>query len=127
MRSLVDDGKRDLCPLHVFRRIEHSEAEARGEKSFERGIDLRLGDEALFHGVDEIRIDAPAIEIGAGLDPARGGRRSSGLDFVSKVNVVDGAAIRHDVAGEAPFTAANVSEKGVAAARRLSGTAIARP
>src|SRR5258708_19330137 len=120
MRSLGDDGKRDLCPLHVFRRIEHSEAEARGEKSFERGIDLRLGDEALFYGVDEIRIDAPAIEIGAGLDPARGGRRSRGLDFVSKVNVVDGAAIRHDLAGEAPSTPPTVSANGVPPPRPLS-------
>ena len=124
MRRLVEHADGNLCPLHQLGSVEHSEPEARGEQSGDRRIDLRLGDQPEFHRFHQIGIHAAAIEVGTALHGERGGGRRGGRDFVAQVDVVDRAAVRHDVSRELPLTTQDVLQQQVAAARRLAADAI---
>ena len=120
MRRLVEHAGRDPRPAHPIRWVEHAQLEARQEQAFDRRVDLLLGDQPLLGRVDQVRVDVAAFQIGAGLH-GQGRRLGCGRYYpVTSIDVVDGAAVGHDVAREAPLAPQDVLEQHVAAARRLA-------
>ena len=110
VRGLVERACRDPRPAHRIRRVEHAQLESRQEQALDRRVDLLLGDEAPLHGVDQVRVHAAALEVGAGFHGQGRRLRAGRHDLVAGVDVVDRAAVRHDVALEAPLAAQDVAE-----------------
>ena len=117
MRRLVEHVDRDLRPAHPLGRVEHAEPEAGQKQPAHRGVDRLLGDQSLSHGGYEVRVDSAALEISSRFrtQSRRGGSRR--CDLMALVDVVDGAAVRHDVAREAPLASQDVLEQDIAPAR----------
>src|SRR5437016_2919727 len=117
VRRLVEHAERDLRPAHALRRVEYAAPEAGEEQPYDRGVDRLLRDQSLSHGSYEVRVDVTALEVRSRFHSQgrRGGGRRCGL--VAVVDVVDGAAVRHDITREAPFAAQDVVEQEIAPAR----------
>ncbi len=116
------DGRED-----VLGRVEQAELDARHEQARRRLIDGRLAHQALFDGGDDVvglgrHIVAvvAADDVHAGLE-RQGDAFGGGFGVVQGVGAVDvggGAAVRHDIALEAPVLAQmGLQQVGVGAGR----------
>jgi hypothetical protein len=74
VRRLIEHREGDAGPAHALERVEHPQLHAGDEEPAHRRVDLALGDEALLHRVDELRVDAAeAVEVRLVLHAERGG------------------------------------------------------
>ena len=86
-------------------RIEQAQPKPRLEEAGDRGVDFRLGDEALLDRAGEAVVIRAATEVAAGFDGARGGLLGRGHDFVVGEDVIDRAAVGDHVPVKAPLPA----------------------
>ena len=104
----VDIGESELGPWHTIGRIEHAEAEASFEEALDGAIDVFGGDEAILEGVAEGFVLRAATEVGAGFERERGGLIEREDEAVALVEVVDGPAVRDNIAAETPLIAEKI-------------------
>ena len=94
MGSGVVFGIRNLRVRHAFRRIEHTQPEARFEKPLRRSCDLRFGDWPAFTSLRGCVL-AAASQIRSRFDGRHRRRALGGHIFVTAKNIADRAAIAH--------------------------------
>ena len=103
MRSGIIFGVRNLVIRNAVGRIEHAQAEARGENPLCRARDFSFSNRAGLYFVDQSAILATACEVRAGLYRCHRCRTLGRGEFMAAVNIADGAAIAYNVALESPL------------------------
>jgi hypothetical protein len=121
---VVDDGIGYAVIFYAVGGIEHAEFHAGGEESFNGDVDLPFGDHFFGGGFFEVGIGVEAFEVAAGSDGEYGGRVRGGNNLMALVDIVDGAAVRDDIAPEAPFVSKDGGEQAAAAAAGLAIEAV---
>jgi len=116
----VDDRVGNFRIFDAIGGIEHPEFETGGEKPAHGGVDLFFGDDAFRHGFLEMGEGGGAFEIAAGFDGEGAGLLRGGDDLMMLVDIVDGAAVRDDIAPEAPFVPKDGGEEAAVAAAGLA-------
>jgi hypothetical protein len=120
------DAVRNLRVAHALGRVEHPELESGAHQAANRHVDVLLGDQSLREGAIQRSVRVPALEVAAPGHAER--RRLFGRldDLVELVDIVDRAAVRDDVAVEAPVAAKDVDEQPLAGGCRVAVHAVVR-
>ena len=98
----------DLRVGHALGRVEHPEPEAGEHEPAHRQVDVGLPQQAPLERRPELAVHAAAIELAAPRHPQRRRFLRGRHELVARVDVVDGPAVRDDVAVEAPLLAQDV-------------------
>ena len=108
-RDRLMGGRADLIGADAAVRAGAAERDAQrlacAEGAGERGVDLGLGDQALFQRLGQRGIGAAAIDVGAAAHRRR--RAAGGVEAIMVIaaDVADRVAVRHRKAGKAPVAA----------------------
>ena len=115
---------RDSGVLHAFCRIEHAQFETRGEQAFDGYVELLFGNDMIGYGCCQMGERSGAFQVTAGFD--REGARLFGCryDLMMLVNIIDRAAVGHDIALEPPFFAQDSGQEAAAAAAGFTVQAV---
>ena len=120
----VVDRVRDLRVAHALGRVEHAELQPRAHQALQRYVDVGFLQQAALERLAERLVDAAALEVAA-LGHAERRRLLRRRDqLVVLVDVVDRAAVRDHVAGEAPVPPQDVEQQALARRGRLAVHAV---
>ena len=106
--------------------LELAQKEAGGEQADGRAVDVRLLHHVLLPGVRQRVVVRSAVQVAAALQRQGGGLRRGFRHVVVLVDVRDGAAVGHDVAGELPFSAQDALQQVGMGAAGLAVHAVVR-
>ena len=121
----VHHPERCVGVANPFRRVEHPQTEPRREHASQGCVHVLLLDQPLTHSLGQSQV-GPFAAFQVGSRQQRPGRRLhfAAHELVPAPDVVDGPAVRHDVAAEAPLFAQDLLQQPATGATGLVQRAV---